>query len=76
MKRVKEQLVEVTFLDHAMVTGDQVGPISCKAVGWLIGSDKQCIYLASWICNNEVDSSDTECFTIVKHKGLVVRRLR
>jgi len=75
MKKFKEKLVEVTFLDHAMVSGDNLEPCYCKAIGWIVKEDKNCIYLASWVTDQDINSSDTECYAIVKHRGMKIVRL-
>ena len=76
MKKVNKKLVIVTFLDHAMTDGTDITPAKCEAVGYLIKEDKDAIYLATWICEEEINTSDTELFAIIKHPSLRIKRVR
>lgn len=75
MKKIKKDLVIATFLDHAMTNGTDMNPVRCEVVGFLVKEDKDAIYLASWICDDKLNTTDTEIFAIVKHKALKLRRL-
>ena len=66
MKRLKCPLVRVAFLDHCMTQGDDLSPIPCEVIGYLIKKDKLCLYIASWVCDQTIDSSDTECYSILR----------
>lgn len=71
----KYQLVEITFLDHYQSDGEDYRPIPCAVVGYLVGEDKSCYYLCWWVCDNNPFERNSESITIVKHKGIKVRKL-
>jgi hypothetical protein len=71
----KYKLVHVKFLDHAMSDGESIGPFYCEAVGYLIKEDELCYYIAPWIANSQINTTDTEIFTIVKHTSLEMKEL-
>lgn len=70
------QIWHLRFLDHAMCTGNKPSAAVCDVFGMVVKVDKFCYFLASWICENEMDSPDTECFAIVKSTILEKRRLK
>lgn len=72
----KAPLVRVTFLDHCMTQGDKMQPIQCEAVGFLVKEDKTALYIATWVCDNVVESHNSEIFCIIKHKGLKIKKVR
>jgi len=78
MKIPKGALVEVTFLDHVCTTGGMAAPIRCRAVGELLGEDKQAYYIASWL-TEEGDYQNLDSHTILKNvveKIEVIRKKR
>ena len=61
----KRRYVVVNFLDHAMNEGVDWRAIPCTAVGMLVGEDKDCYYVASWVSEDTLDHN-MESFAILK----------
>lgn len=75
--RVKKRLpvVCIEFHDHCMdTTSDLKKPIYCQVFGVLYKEDELAYYVASWICDREVESANTEGFCILK--STVIRKHR
>lgn len=68
-------IVHVTFLDHAQVSGDDMKPAKIDLFGVLVDEDKNCLYIASWVCDNGLDHN-TDAYAVVKHKGIKIKRLK
>ena len=63
------------FLDHTMASGDEAGLIQCDVWGLLVGETKNAYTVATWVCGGAVKNHNTEVFTILKHKGLKIKKL-
>jgi hypothetical protein len=70
----KGPIVHVEFYDHAQDDGD-VALAKIDLYGILVKEDKRAYYIASWIADNIVDHN-TDCYAVLKHKGLRIRRLK
>ena len=68
----KGDVVEVTFLDHACTVGGLSDPITCRAIGEFVHQDKNAIFIASWI-TEENDLHNADSHTILK---AVIKNLR
>lgn len=66
MKKANYPVCEVSFLDHNSTRGDNLATTKCRVVGWLIKEDDDALYVATWITDEDVQSNDTEVFTILK----------
>jgi hypothetical protein len=62
----KVRLVHLTFWDHVQASGDNAEPIKCELVGWLYKESKIAYYLASWICEENINNPNSECYVILK----------
>lgn len=71
----KDPIVHIQFLDHAQVNGDNLQPAKIDLYGVLVKEDRLCYYIASWVCDNELDKN-ADCYAIIKHKGIKIKRLR
>jgi len=61
----KGKLVKVTFWDHSMDNALETRLFKCEVWGVLYRETNLAIYVATWICNNEIDLN-TETFAIAK----------
>jgi hypothetical protein len=64
------------FHDHVQTHGENMNVVECEAIGYLVKEDKLAYYLASWICDSTVNTSDTEMFGILKSTVTKKRRLK
>lgn len=71
----KAPIVHVEFYDHNQSRGDDMGVAKIDLYGVLIKEDKQAYYVASWVCDSVIDHN-SDCYTILKHKGLKIKRLK
>lgn len=72
----KRVLYIIWFLDHHTTTGDDLGVTRCNAVGWLVSEDEDAYHIAPWITDDNVKSSDTEVFTILKKVVTKIKKIR
>lgn len=72
----KGPIVHIEFLDHAQCSGDDLKPAKIDLFGILVHEDKEAYYVASWICDNDRFDSNTDCYCVIKHKGLKIKRLK
>ena len=71
----KAPLVMLKFLDHMQCSGDNLILADTVLVGFLVKEDKRAYYICSWMANGTLDHN-ADCYAIVKHKGLKIRRLK
>lgn len=69
------KLVRVIFKDHTHSPAEGLGLMDCVVYGWLFREDDQALYVASWHALGLEPDHNSECFTILKHPGLVVETL-
>lgn len=69
-------IVHISFRDHAAASGNNLAACEIDLFGVLVKEDKEHYYVASWVCDKDVASSDTDCYVVVKHKGIKIRRLK
>lgn len=74
MKPIKKQLVVVTFWDHYETNGEDIRLIKCEVPGFLVGEDDKAIYLVYWLCDNEINNTNTDIIALVKHNGMVINK--
>lgn len=76
MDKINKQIVVVNFLDHCFTDGQNMKPIECEVVGYLIKEDKQAYYVASWICDEKINDDNTDIYVIVKHPGIRIKKVK
>lgn len=69
-------LVLIRCLDHCFVTGGATEPLPVKVVGWLVAIEKDHYKLAPWVTEEMLISENSDSYTILKHKGLKINRVR
>ncbi len=70
----KFPLVHVRFLDHSMSEGHQQTLVECEVFGLLIHEDNLQVVIASWVADGMVLGPNSEIFSLVKHKGMKIKR--
>lgn len=58
-------VIEVVFLDHVASVGGLSLPLECRVIGELVNQDKQALYLASWL-TQENDTTNLDSHTVLK----------
>lgn len=71
---MKLPIVHIRCLDHSHSDGDSIRLLPIDVFGVLLKEDKQAYYIASWLADGVVDQN-AECFSILKHKGLKLKRV-
>lgn len=66
MKVKKGDIVEVSFLDHVCTSNGVGSPIRCRAIGEVLNQDKNALYIASWLTDQENDFDNMDSHTILK----------
>jgi hypothetical protein len=72
----KQTPIYLKFLDHSQCPGDQAGPIECEMWGLLVGEDKNCYLIASWVCAGNPADANSEVFSVLKKTVLKLRKWR
>lgn len=57
-------LVKISFLDHCQTSGLSE-PITCHAFGIIVHTDKNAVYVCSWISDAGLDHN-ADCYAIVR----------
>lgn len=73
--KIKMKPVHVTFLDHCSSNGDEMAPAYIDLFGVIVKEDAKAYYVASWVADGQIDSN-SDCYTVIKHKGLKIRKLK
>lgn len=68
-------IVKIDFLDHSECSGENVGVVPVQVIGYLIYEDRIHYQVASWVADSGIDHPDTVVFTVVKHKGVKVKKI-
>lgn len=77
MSRKKQNpVVHISFLDHAANSGSSNTPAPIDLFGVLYKEDKDCYYIASWICDHAPTSADSDTYAVVKHPSVKIRKLK
>ncbi len=58
-------VIEVVFLDHVASVGGLSYPLRCRVIGELVNQDRQALYLASWL-TEENDTANLDSHTVLK----------
>lgn len=64
----------VKFWDHAMDNGEEARLFKCEVFGVLYKETSLAYYVASWVCNREIEHN-AEVFVILKDAVLSMQRL-
>lgn len=69
-------VVRVEFDDHASGPGSEPGVIHITVFGLLISETDKVLIVCPWIADGDPTSHNSECYSIRKHKGVKVTRIK
>lgn len=69
-------LVYVRFLDHCQDDSVSIKPIVCEVFGILKKEDKIAWYVCPWVCDYNLNDSNTDCYCILKSTMIEYRQIK
>ena len=69
-------LIHITFDDHSFGPITDAHVIRCDVFGVLVGETDKAYFVSPWICDGQVRDSNTDCYSIRKHEGLKMRKIK
>lgn len=75
LKEVVKPLVYCRFLDHASGPSNEVKPIVCEVFGILKKEDRDVYHIVSWICDFNLNDSNSDGYCILKSAVLEYREI-
>lgn len=75
LKEVIRPLVYLRFLDHASGSATEVKPIMCELFGILKKEDSISYQVVSWICDFNLNDSNSDGYCILKSAVLEYREI-
>lgn len=70
------EFVIVEFMDHCLAIRGRSLPVPIKVAGWVYEDSKKYIIVSPWISNNNIDDCGNDNYTMIKHPGMKIRKVK